>query len=149
MLGKSEAACRPSFSWARQHLHEQRTRFPASRETHKRLLNSYVQAAETGELETLVSLLSEDVVLWTDGGGKARNAALHPLRGRDKVARFSIASTRFLPEEYSVEMAEVNGQLAAIIRIDKQAFSVLTIEVAREQIQAIRVIGNPEKLTRV
>ena len=149
MLGKSEAACRRSFSRARYHLHEHRPRFPASRETHRQLLDSYIRAVETGEIQTLMSLLSEDVVLWTDGGGKARTAALHPIRGRDKVARFSVGSTRFLPEGYSMEMAEVNGQPAMIIRIGERAFSVLTIEVAQEQIQAIRVMANPEKLTRI
>ncbi|HEX4208175.1 MAG TPA: hypothetical protein VHZ51_29015 [Ktedonobacteraceae bacterium] len=48
-----------------------------------------------------------------------------------------------------MEMAEVNGQPAAIIRIGERAFSVLAIEVAQEQIQAIRVMANPEKLMRV
>ena len=149
LLEKSEAACRRSFSRARQHLQKHRPRFHASSETHQHLLNSYIRAVETGEVQTLISLLSEDVVLWADGGGKVRNAALHPIRGRDKVARFSIGSMRFLPEGYSVKMAEVNSQLAAIIRIGGQTFSVLTIEVAQEQIQVVRVMANPEKLTRV
>ncbi|HZR42955.1 MAG TPA: RNA polymerase sigma-70 factor, partial [Ktedonobacteraceae bacterium] len=148
MLEKSEAACRRSFSRARNHLHEHRPRPPASREKHQQLLDSYVRAVETGEIQTLMGLLSEDVVLWTDGGGKARTAALNPIGGRDKVARFSLGSTRFLPEGYSIEIAEVNGQPAALIRVGEQTFSVLTIEVAQEQIQAIRVIANPEKLMR-
>ena len=38
MLGKSEAACRRSFSRAKQHLKEHRPRFPASPETHRELL---------------------------------------------------------------------------------------------------------------
>src|SRR5712692_6584551 len=67
MLEKSEAACRRSFSRAKQHLSEHRPRFPASRETHRQLLSGYVQAVETGEMKTLMSLLSEDVTLWADG----------------------------------------------------------------------------------
>jgi RNA polymerase sigma-70 factor (ECF subfamily) len=149
MLGKSEVACRRSFSRSRQHLREHRPRFPASPETHRQLLASYVQAVETGEMQTLMSLLSEDVVLWTDGGGKVRTAALYPIYGRDKVARFSVGSTRFLPGEYRIEVAEVNGQPAAVIRSGEQTFSVLTIEVAAGHIQTIRVMANPEKLTRV
>jgi len=35
------------------------------------------------------------------------------------------------------------------VRVGDQAFSVLTIEVEQGQIQAIRIIANPEKLARV
>src|SRR5437868_12708070 len=44
ILGKSEAACRRSFSRAKSHLREQRPRFPASRQTHQQLLDGYIQA---------------------------------------------------------------------------------------------------------
>src|SRR5947209_14888550 len=67
MLGKSEAACRRSFSRAKPHLRAHRPRFPASLQTQQQLLDGYVQAAEAGEMKTLMSLLTEDVVLWTDG----------------------------------------------------------------------------------
>jgi RNA polymerase sigma-70 factor (ECF subfamily) len=48
-----------------------------------------------------------------------------------------------------MEMAEVNGQPAVIIRADGQVFSVVTIEVEAEHIRAIHVIANPEKLARL
>jgi RNA polymerase sigma-70 factor, ECF subfamily len=149
MLGKREAACRRSFSRAKQHLREHRPRFPASRETHRQLLSGYVQAVERGEMQTLMSLLAEEVTLWADGGGKRKQAALRPIRGRDAVARFSVGTMRFLPEGYHAELAEVNGQPAVIIRAGGQAFSVLTIEVEAEHIRAVYVIANPEKLARV
>jgi RNA polymerase sigma-70 factor, ECF subfamily len=149
ILGKSEAACRRSFSRAKQHLREHRPRYPASRETHRQLLSGYVQAAERGEMQTLMDLLSEEVTLWTDGGGKVKQAALRPIKGRDAVARMSLGTMRFLPEAYRMELAEVNGQPAVIIRAGGQVFSVLTIEVEAEHIRAIYVMANPEKLARV
>ena len=97
----------------------------------------------------LMDLLSEQVTLWADAGGKIKTAALHPIVGRDAVARFSLGPVRFLPEDYQVETAEVNGQAALIIRAGGQALFVLTIEVEAGQIQAIRIIANPEKLTRI
>jgi RNA polymerase sigma-70 factor, ECF subfamily len=48
-----------------------------------------------------------------------------------------------------MEMAEVNGEPAMIIHTGDLVFSVLTIEVEAEQIRAIRIIANPEKLIRV
>ncbi len=149
MLDKSEAACRRSFSRAKKHLREHRPRFPASRETHRQLLSGYFQAVETGETTALMNLLSEDVILWADGGGKVKQAALRPIRGRDAVARFSLGTKRFWPENSRVELEEVNGQAALIIRAGGQVFSVLTIEVEEGRIQAIRIIANPDKLARV
>jgi RNA polymerase sigma-70 factor, ECF subfamily len=149
MLGKSEAACRRSFSRAKPHLRAHRPRFPASRETQQRLLDSYVQAVETGEMKTLMRLLSEDVVLWTDGGGKARTAALRPISGRDAVSRFSMGTRRFWPQGYRAEKAEVNGQPAVLVFSGDQVFCVLSVEVEAEQIRTVRVIANPEKLTRI
>ncbi len=149
MLDKSEAACRRSFSRARLHLRAHRPRFPASPQLHRQLLSGYFQAVETGEMTPLMNLLSENVTLWTDGGGKTKTAALRPIRGRDAVARMSLGTKRFWPENYRVELGEVNGQAALIIRAGGQAFSVLTIEVEEGHIQTIRVIANPEKLTRI
>ena len=97
----------------------------------------------------LMNLLSEDVILWADGGGKVKQAALRPIRRRNAVARFSLGTKRFWPENYRLELEEVNGQAALIIRTGGQAFAVLTIEVEQGQIQAIRIIANPEKLARV
>jgi RNA polymerase sigma-70 factor, ECF subfamily len=54
-----------------------------------------------------------------------------------------------LPEHYQVEIAEVNGQAAVIIRTGGQALFVLSIDVEAGQIQAIRIIANPEKLARI
>ena len=48
-----------------------------------------------------------------------------------------------------MEIAEVNGRPAVIIRVGGQAFSVITIDVAAEHIRAIHVIANPEKLVRI
>ncbi len=149
MLKKSEAACRRSFSRAKLHLREHRPRFPASPATHRELLTGYLRAVQTGEMTALMNLLSEEVTLWADGGGKVKQAALRPIVGRDAVARFSLGTRRFWPENARVELEEVNGQAALIIRTGGQVFSVLTIDVEEGQIQAIRIIANPDKLARV
>src|SRR3989442_9576672 len=57
MLGKSEVACRSSFSRAKHHLRAHRPRFPASRETHRQLLTSFLAAVQSGDMTTLTNLL--------------------------------------------------------------------------------------------
>lgn len=148
-LGKSEVACRQWFSRAKKHLADHRPRFPPSPQTHQQLLTSFFQAVQAGEMTTLMNVLAEDVTLWADGGGNVKGAATRPIRGRAAVARFSLGTRRLLPEDYRVELAEVNGQPALIVRANDRAFFVLTIEVEAQQIQTIRVVANPEKLARV
>jgi RNA polymerase sigma-70 factor (ECF subfamily) len=105
---------------------------------------------QTGEMTPLMNMLSEDVTLWADGGGKIKQAALNPIHGRDAVARFSLGTKRFWAENWRVELEEINGQAALIVRTDSdQAFAVFTIEVEQGLIQTIRIIANPEKLARI
>src|SRR5947209_17787172 len=96
-------------------------------------------------MTALKDQLAEEVTLWADGGGKIKQAALRPIRGRDAVARFSLGTKRFWPENARVELEEINGQAALIIRANGQVFSVLTMDVEQGRIQAIRIIANPEK----
>src|SRR6266480_5314276 len=152
-LGKSEVACRQWFSRAKKHLGDHRPRFPTSPDTHRQLLTGFLQAVNAGEMTSLMSLLAEDVTFWGDGGGKGKGAATRSITGRLEVARFFLHTGNVfrssLPEGAHVELAEVNGQPALIIRAGERAFSVLTIEVEADLIQAIRVVANPEKLTHV
>ncbi len=149
MLGKSEAACRKSFSRAKPHLREHRPRFPVSQQVQQQLLQSYIRAAETGEMTALMNLLADDVVLWTDGGGKIVTAAYHPINGKDAVARFTIGTKRFWPPEYRIQISEVNSQPAMLLYSGDQLFLVLTADIEADQIQTIRVMANPEKLAGI
>lgn len=150
LLGKSEMACRQAFSRAKKHLAARRPRFPASPETHRQILGGFLRAVQAGDMTALMSMLSEDVTLYADGGGKVKGAATRPVAGRLAVARFSVGATRrFLPEGYRVEVAQVNGQPAIVIRGDERAYLVVAIEVEEQRIRTVRIVANPEKLARV
>ncbi len=149
MLGKSEVACRSSFSRAKHHLQAHRPRFTPAKETHQHLLASFLAAVQSGDMTSLTKLLSEEVILWTDGGGKTRTAALRPIYGREAVARISLKTRRFWPEALQFEIREVNGEPTLVGRALDRAWTVLSVEVEHGQIQAIRIIANPDKLSRV
>ena len=152
-LGKSEAACRQSFSRAKKHLADHRPRVHAPAAIQQKLLTGFLQAIRAGEMSSLMNLLAEDVTFWGDGGGKVKGAATRPLSGRVTVARFFLQTgsvfRRSLPGDAWVELAEVNLQPALIIRSNERAISVLTIEVENGYIQTIRVVANPDKLAHV
>ncbi|MCA1558164.1 MAG: RNA polymerase sigma-70 factor, partial [Acidobacteria bacterium] len=87
MVGKTEANCRQMVSRARQHIRERRSRFDVSEEIRERLTGQFIKACASGDLQALMSLLSEDVTLLSDGGGRV-TAARKPITGVDHVARF-------------------------------------------------------------
>ncbi len=152
-LGKSEMACRQSFSRAKKHLGDHRPRFPASPEIQKQLLTGFMRAVQAGEMTGLINVLAEDVTFWGDGGGKALGAVTHPIAGREAVAQFLLKTWSVfrssLPEGAHVELSEVNGQPALVTRAGGRAYAVLTIEAVAQRIRTIRIIANPDKLAHV
>jgi RNA polymerase sigma-70 factor (ECF subfamily) len=148
-VGKSEAACRQSFSRAKKHLAERRPRFGVSPQVHRQLLESFMRAAQTGELGSLMQLLSEDVTLWADSGGKVRGAALVPVSGQAAVAAFVLSTGRFAPAAYRLEVVEVNHQPAMLVRTPDSVFLVLSIEVEAHRIRRIFAMANHDKLTHL
>ncbi len=79
-LGRTPAACRQLGARARKHVDERRRRFDADLQHGRELTDRFVTACATGDLSGLLAMLSEDVVVWTDGGGKVR-AAMRPVIG--------------------------------------------------------------------
>jgi RNA polymerase sigma-70 factor (ECF subfamily) len=151
MMDKGEAACRQIFSRAKKHIAEGRPRFKPTPEAHRQMLSQFITAVGSGELDGLMQLLTDDVTLWADGGGKARGAAIRPIHGCEAVSRFLMASTR-LAQGLSAEVAEINGEPAMIVRAEMQVLVVISVSVEDEptgRICEIRVIGNPDKLAWV
>jgi RNA polymerase sigma-70 factor (ECF subfamily) len=150
MLGKSEVASRSSFNRAKHHLQAHRPRFTPAQEMHEHLLASFLVAVQGGDMTSLTKLLAEEVTLWTDGGGKTRTAALRPIYGREAVIRISLKTKRFWPKTLRFEIRQVNGEAALVGRADNaEAWIVLAVEAEHGQIQAIRIIADPDKLTRI
>jgi RNA polymerase sigma-70 factor (ECF subfamily) len=117
-------------------LADRRPRFTPSPETQREMLTSFLQAVQGGDMDGLMTMLADDVTLWADGGGKVRGAATRPLVGRDAVARFSVGTLRFLPEGYTLEIVEINGQPALVVRVGGRTFSVIAIEVELDQMHS-------------
>ncbi len=86
-LGKSEEACRQLASRARKAVKGGRAHGKVPVETHSALLMKFAEAVASGDPGQLQSLLAADAVAYSDGGG-VRRAALNPIAGAEKVARF-------------------------------------------------------------
>jgi RNA polymerase sigma-70 factor (ECF subfamily) len=149
VLGQTEANCRQILSRARQHIGAMRPRFQPSPEKHTRLFERFLEAVRTGNMDGLLALLSKDVVLYADGGGKAV-AVPNAVRGGDKVARGILTGLKKLvPKDLTRRMMEINGKPAVVSWRNGNPFSVLTLEASEGYVTTIYVITNPEKLSHI
>jgi RNA polymerase sigma-70 factor (ECF subfamily) len=96
----------------------------------------------------LTALLSQEVTLWSDGGGKVR-AALNPIHGADKVSRFLLGLLAKAPPSLALDFAPVNGRAGVIVRIDGHISHVLSIDAVAGRITAVHIVANPDKLARL
>jgi RNA polymerase sigma-70 factor, ECF subfamily len=148
-LGESEANCRQIFHRARQHVAAMRPRFKASHQERSELLRRFLQATRSGDLEGLVGLLAGDVVLHSDGGGKAVSAP-NLIRGAKNVARGALGTLqKLMPKNLVIRLAQVNGDPGIVSYLEGKPYSVLTVEAGEGHIQRIYVVTNPEKLAHL
>ena len=145
ILGSSVANCRQLHSRGRRRLAGGRRLRPAP-ETYARLLRTFLSAAETGDLTDLGRVLSDDITVWNDGGGKVR-AALRPVSGIDRVLSFFAGLLEH--REFSPgPTLDVNGQPAGVLYVAGEP-RVCALRVERDRIEEIYVVNNPDKLQHV
>jgi RNA polymerase sigma-70 factor (ECF subfamily) len=149
VLGQTESNCRQILRRARQHVNAMRPRFKASSRKKTDLIDRFLQAATTGDMDGLLALLSDDVVIQSDGGGKAV-AVPNVIRGAEKVARGAIgALKKLVPKEVVRRQAEINGTPGVISYLNGRPFSVVTLDVSEGRVRGIYIVTNPEKLANV
>ncbi|HVX70815.1 MAG TPA: RNA polymerase sigma-70 factor [Mycobacteriales bacterium] len=145
MLGREEPACRQMVSRARRRVGERRHRFDADQQAGRELAAQFLSACAEGDLAALLSVVSEDVVLWTDGGGKVK-AARRPIHGASKVTRFLISVAKGIPAGTEFREAVVNGEPGYLFVEDGIVTTTLSFDVADAQIVGITAVLNPDKL---
>jgi RNA polymerase sigma-70 factor (ECF subfamily) len=144
----SEANARQLVSRARKHLAAERPAAPVDPVEQRRLLDTFIAAAQSGDLTTLEGLFAADVVSYSDGGGVVRASRI-PVQGRETVARFIHAFADRFWAGATVRPVEVNGQPAVSVVRDGAVVAVTTITLVAGRIDQILWIMNPEKLARI
>lgn len=146
-LDRSESAVRQLVRRARARVREQAPRHPVDEATHRALTAAFLEAAQgRTALEEMVSVLSPDVVLTTDGGG-IRKAARRPIHGTDGVLRF-IAGILAKPEVMILtwQIAEINGRPALVGHEGTRVDCAVWVEADAGVVTRIDMVRNPEKL---
>jgi RNA polymerase sigma-70 factor (ECF subfamily) len=145
-LGRSSAACRQLGARARKRIDERRQRFDADLRQGRALTERFLLACATGDLTGLLSMLSDDVVVWTDGGGKVR-AAMRPVVGPARSSRFLLNVAKKV--QGSPRATVLNGQPATVFVQGDTVVAALVLDIMEGSIVGVRTVTNPDKLERV
>ena len=150
MVDETSANCRQHAKRARDYLAERRPRFEVVNEQHQALTHGFLNACQTGDLDSLHKLLARDVALFSDGGGKV-TAARKPLLGADLVAKFLINVTSAAAGYggYLPRLSTLNGQSALLVEHEGKIVSAYVFAIIDGVIQNIFVMRNPDKLGKV
>ncbi|BBZ14668.1 RNA polymerase sigma-70 factor [Mycobacterium branderi] len=153
-LERSESAVRQAGHRAREHVQARRPRFETDHAKKREITERFFAAAAGGDINKLMELLAPDVTLWTDGGGKVRQA-LRPILGNDKVAAW-IAGTIKRPYEgveiadMAVEVVDINGGPGIVFTGAGRVIATLTVDLGADgRIVTIHNVANPDKLGAV
>ncbi|AXT43396.1 sigma-70 family RNA polymerase sigma factor [Phaeobacter inhibens] len=145
-LNRSPEACRQLATRARRKVQALRPDPPSCPDHGDALTEAFFRASKTGDMTALTRLLSDDVQLISDGGGKA-TAALNPIYGRDKVLRLLAGLARkgdhTAPDQW--RLCQLNGLPAILSRGEDGILQATSLEIRDGRIARIYVTRNPDK----
>ena len=146
-VGKATATVRQVAHRAREHVAARRPRMHVDRTEQQQVVERFLAAVTTGDLQALIDVLAPDVVLVADGGGLAQ-AVRVPVVGAKKVANLlrPFPQVAVSPEFGTIWL---NGGIG--LRIDDEVGGTTIVSVAVEggRITRIYAIRNPQKLARL
>ncbi|MEV7228113.1 RNA polymerase sigma factor SigJ [Polymorphospora sp. NPDC051019] len=151
---RSEAAVRQAAHRAREHVRARRPRFTVDRSRQRAVTERFLAAATGGDINALMELLSPDVTLWTDGGGRVRQA-MRPVVGAPTVAAwFAVIGTVTYagvePADMRATVVAINGGPGLVFSGPDRVIATVTFDLdADGRITAIHNVANPDKLRAV
>ena len=141
-VGKSPAAVRQIAHRSREHVAARRPRMQVDPGEQLAVVEEFLAAVSTGDLQGLMNVLAPDVVAIADGGGVVP-ATRKPIRGAEKLAE-SLARLKDAPG-FVATAAWVNGTLGARFDFDG-AIAAVSLVVESGRITRLFAINNPHKL---
>src|SRR5918998_2599056 len=142
-VDKTQAAVRQIAHRAREHVAARRPRIQVDRAEHREVVDRFLAALRTGDLQVLLDVLAPDVVLVADGGGVVA-AFRHPVVGRDRVASLLSRFGTTAPDAV-VGTVWLNGAPAGRIDLAGELDTAVSLGVKHRRITRIYAIRNPHK----
>ncbi|MBW8738627.1 MAG: RNA polymerase sigma-70 factor [Streptomyces turgidiscabies] len=146
-VDKSPAAVRQIAHRARRHVDARRPRRAVTPDESRAVLESFQRVLETGDPQSLLDVLAPDVVMVNDGGG-IKQAALRPINGAEKVARFLVGVLGKNTSPITIAPTVVNGGLALAVHLGGELDGIVAMRIEDARVTGLYYVRNPEKLTR-
>ena len=145
--GKSAAAVRQVAHRARSHVAARRPRVEVDRAEQRRVVDRFLAALRTGDLQGLMDALAPDAVLIADGGGVVA-AVRQPVTGAKKIVNLLGGFARVAPTAV-LEPVVLNGAPGARVLFDGTVDTVIGFAFQDGRISRIFAVRNPDKLHRL
>lgn len=143
--GKSESACRQIAHRARDRIRSSPMASRIGMRAGRPALEAMLGALGAGDASTLARLVSDDVVVITDGGAEM-HAARRPVVGVERAVRFLVNVSARLPTTSQAEIVEVNGSLGVVVHDGGRVTAVVEVESDGKLFSRIHVVTAPSKL---
>ncbi|TDT98458.1 RNA polymerase sigma-70 factor (ECF subfamily) [Streptomyces sp. 846.5] len=155
IVERSEPAVRQAGHRAREHVQARRPRYTGATAARQEATERFLAASTGGDINALMELLAPGVTLWTDGGGKVRQA-LHPVEGSAKVAAWMAGVSRRRSYEgvdisdMTIAFVQINGGPGITFTGAGRVIAVMAVDLdADGRIRTVYNIANPDKLHAV
>jgi RNA polymerase sigma factor (sigma-70 family) len=143
-IGRPVATVRQIALRAREHVAARRPRMRVSRSEQRAVVERFLAAMRTGQLQELMEVMAPDVVLIADGGGLAP-AVLAPVHGAGLVAKVLARADR---SSFKSTIVWINGAPAGRIEVAGEQAAV-SLMVQDGRVAQVYLFRNPLKLTRL
>ena len=143
-VARTPSAVRQIAHRAREHVAARRPRVQVSRLEQQAVVERFLDAVRSGDLEALLQVLAPDVVVVADGGGVVA-AAPRPVVGAHRVAAFLSGLAKNVGAFEATPMW-LNGGPAMRIDLDTSLDTVASLLVEDGRITRIYAVRNPAKL---
>ncbi len=146
-VGKTPTGVRQIAHRAREHVAARRPRVQVTQAERRAVVESFLTAVRSGDIQALLQVLAPDVVVVSDGGGVVA-AARRPIEGAEKVGAL-LSGLATLPGVFEALPVWLNGAPAARFTLDGELNTVASLVIENGRITRIYAVRNPHKLARL
>lgn len=108
-------------------------------------LDKYLDVIRSGDVKRVEQLLTSEVMVISDGGGKVA-AAMNPLVGAESASAFLVGIYNKFYQEIQAEKGMVNHHPALFYYIDGQLINCQVFEWRDGKVHRVYFVRNPDKL---
>lgn len=144
IVGKSSANCRQIFHRAKKSVHFDPDKQPSVSIAEEKV-KAFVSSLLQGNTTRLLELVSENVVFYSDGGGKV-SAAKVPVVGFEQVLKLHQNMINKHSGKFTHSFLMVNGLPGLRLDLDEGIQYIYSFAYRDHKIETIYNVANPEKL---